>query len=116
MSGLVGPDGKPTAAKVAIPLTAINTPVGKLPMRKIPLEGVMTGKIDPINAFLGMGLQLSDQNTLALTGMYLLAKDIYSRQPEGERNFQELCEMLGVEIMTIDKKKIDFTAELKAIK
>lgn len=111
---LVGPDGK-ELPKQDVEVRAVKTPVGTIPLRKLDVDGLLKGKIDPLQAFFDLACQSGDQHVLSLVGMLMLAKDLYSRQPTGSRHFQDLCDRTGLQIKTLDGDLVSFSAELESI-
>lgn len=105
---LLGPDGKPIPKGVTIKYN------GKIyPYRIVNQEVFAIAKIEPQVAFMGLLVQMGDMNNLTFLAMLALAKDIYSRQPEGSRHFEELVKQLNMNIIDIERNSTSMTEELK---
>lgn len=112
-SGLILPKGQKAQREVGIPV--VKTAIGELPIRSVDIEGVCKGEIPPIDAFVSLTCQDTDRYVLTLLALLELAKDIYGRQPEGPRHFEQLCKDVGLKIQTLEKRVIDFSEELGKI-
>ncbi|NDC22575.1 MAG: hypothetical protein EBZ49_00370 [Proteobacteria bacterium] len=108
MSDLIGPDGKP------IPKTLCVEYGGRLyPYRLVNPEQL--NNKDPRIGLLGVLIQMGDQTQLTWLSLLALAKDIYSRNPKGTREFQKLAESVGLVIIDGERHELDVAQELGKI-
>lgn len=114
-SKIVGLDGKPTKQKtMQVPSLKLKE-IGSLPFRRVDIKGIMEGRVQPKDAVIGTAHQSTDQTSVLLAGMYMLAKDIYSRSPKGSRHFEGFCEDLGLKFTNLTGDTIDPVKELGSI-
>lgn len=57
--------------------------------------------------------QNTDQNNLLWYALLCLAKDVYSRFPQGSREFERLVNELGLTIITANGEDIDASKDLE---
>lgn len=106
--GLLGPDGKPIPRTVTVKVNGKS-----YPYRVVNQEVFAASKIDPQVGLMAVLVQAGDMNNLTFLAMLALAKDIYSRQPEGTRHFEELVNQLNMNIIDIERNSTSMTEELK---
>lgn len=104
---LLGPDGKPVPKGTAVLYNGKH-----YPYRVVNQEVFETMSIDPKVGQMATLIQMGDQNNLIWLGMMTLAKDIYSRQPEGSRHFEDLVKQLNMNIIDLERKSTDIAQEL----
>lgn len=56
---------------------------------------------------------LQDYMQVAYLGMTALAKDIYSRSPEGSREFEEFAKSIGLQVVSADGTVLPVADELE---
>lgn len=100
---LVNPDG----SKIARVITYKGR---EFPWRMIKQD--MLEKVPAPMAMMGILVQIGDQNNVVWLGMMALAKDMYSRQPDGKHEFLDFMGELGMVIIDKDRKTIDVYNEL----
>lgn len=109
---ILGPDGEP--ASVGVPAIKLKE-LGALPFRLVDIRGIVEDQVQPKEAVVGTAQQMNDQASIILAGMYLLAKDVYSRTPEGSRHFQGFCESLGLTFNNLQGETTDPAKKLAEI-
>lgn len=108
MAELLGPDGK------AIPKTVCVEYDGRLYPSRVVNEAVINHK-DSRVALIGVLTQIGDSDNLTWLALLALAKDIYTRQPEGSREFQKVAHQLGLILIDKDRNETDIADELSKI-
>ena len=107
MSELLGPDGKPVPKGTAVQFN------GKFyPYRVVNQEVFEAAQIDHKVGMMACLVQMGDMNNIIWLGLMTLAKDIYSRQPEGSRHFEDLVKQLNMNIIDLERKSTDIAQEL----
>jgi len=71
---------------------------------------------DPKDSLTALAFQTSDMYQLMLKAMVSLAKDLYSRQPDGSREFQDLVNALQIKFTDENGQIIDATDLLQQIR
>ena len=105
---LLGPDGKP------IPKTlSVRYGDRYYPYRIVSAEQLNT--VDPRVGLLGVLVQVGDQTNISWLALLALAKDIYSRQPEGSRHFQTFASEIGLTIVDGKRQELSVADELKKL-
>lgn len=100
---LVNPDGSK--------ITRVISYKGReFPWRMVDQDMVLKAK--PEMAIMATLVQMGDQNNVVWLGMLALAKDIYSRQPDGSHEFLDFMSELGLVIVDKERKTIDVYDEL----
>jgi hypothetical protein len=107
---LLGPDGKPVPQTLTVEYGGF-----KYPYRIVNQEVFATAKVDPIVGFMASLVQMGDQNNLVWLGMMALAKDMYSRFPDGSQEFLQLTEQLNLNIVDIERNSTSISEELKKL-
>lgn len=107
MTKLLGPDGRPVPQTLTVEYNG-----KKYPYRIIDQEVFSTAKVDPMVGFMASLVQMGDQNNLVWLGMLALAKDIYSRNPEGSKEFLNLAEQINMNIIDIERNSTSVSDEL----
>lgn len=119
-SNLVKPDGSKLGEKSyeveSEEVPSVDLPlVGYVPFRLANAQGIVENKVPPKEAVLDTLFQTNDQMTVLLAGMYAIAHDVYSRQPQGSREAQKYFESLGVRFFNSNMEQINPAAELEKI-
>lgn len=104
-SGILGPDGKP------IPETLCVRYGGRVFPYRLINQDILREK-DPRIGLMGVLVQMGDTNNLMWLMMLTLAKDLYSRMPEGSREFEKLAKEMGLVIVDGNRGEIDIAQEL----
>jgi len=111
---ILGSNGNKIESSIKVPALKLRD-LGSMPFRLVDLKGVIENRVPPKEAVVGAVQQVNDQTSILLAGMYLLAKDVYSRHPEGSRHFQGFCEDLGLTFNDLQGKKTYPVKELGSI-
>lgn len=106
--GLVGPDGKPIPKALMVEVDG-----KRYPYRIVNQEVFAASKMDPQIGLMAVLVQAGDMNNLTFLALLALAKDLYSRQPEGTRHFEDLVKQLNMNIIDVDRNDTSMTEELK---
>jgi hypothetical protein len=106
---LVGPDGGPIPKKLSVRYGD-----RYYPYRVVSAEQLNDVK-DPRLGMLGVLVQVGDQTNISWLALLALAKDIYSRQPEGTRHFQDFASELGLVIIDGKRQELSVAEELKKL-
>jgi hypothetical protein len=104
---LLGPDGKPVPKG-----TAVLHNGRYYPYRVVNQEVFEAADVDPKVGLMATLIQMGDQNNLIWLGLMELAKDIYSRNPEGSRHFESLVKQLNMNILDLERKSTDIAQDL----
>lgn len=107
---LLGPDGKPIKRSLSIEYAG-----KRYPYRVVDQDVLAATKVDPITGFMGCLVQMGDMNNLTWLAMLALAKDIYSRQPDGSRYFEDLVKEINMNIIDMERSSTSIADELKKI-
>lgn len=101
---LVNPDGSKIARVI--------TWKGKeFPWRMVD-QAILSPKIQPHIMTMASLVQVGDQTNVMWLGMLTLARDLYSRQPDGSHEFLDFMQELGLVIIDKDRNKTDICDEL----
>ena len=109
-SKLLGPDGKPIPDAQAVKYNGHT-----YPYRVINQEVLQHVKIDPMIGIMAIAVQMGDQNNLLWLALAALAKDVYSRQPQGSQEFLQLAKELKLNIIDVDRNSTDIAEELSKL-
>lgn len=104
---LLGPDGNPVPKQTAVEYNG-----RYYPYRVVNQEVFEAAQIDPKVGLMAALIQMGDHNNLTWLGMMTLAQDIYARQPEGPRQFEELVKQINMNIIDLERKSTDIAVEL----
>lgn len=112
-NNLVGLDGKPVVGdKVTQQIPTVKWGKFKFPVREVTDHAVQ--KAEPRALIAALAMQDRDSSNLLWTGLYAIAKDIYSRGP-GSNEFLDLVESMGLILSDAAGNKIDVATELRNI-
>jgi hypothetical protein len=75
-------------------------------------QSILSSKIPPHMMTMASLVQMGDQTNIMWLGMLTLARDMYSRDPEGSHEFLDFMQELGLIIIDKDRNKIDVCDEL----
>ena len=108
MNEVLGPDGKEIPDGLCVKYN------GKLfPYRQV---GPKLLNVDNDRfARLGLATQMGDQFNLILLAFHCLAKDVYSRDPKGSKEFLDFAKQIKMNIIDKSRNEIDIAAELEKI-
>ena len=105
---LLGPDGKPVPGVLCVEVNG-----QKYPYRVVGEQIINENNHKLVD--LAILTQCGDQFNMILLMFYSLAKDLYSRQPEGSKCFLDIAKQLNINILDKARQELDVAKELEKI-